>query len=175
MKVIQSEVLYEGKLRGVREVLETPEGKRFRHETIEHPGAVVILPVREDGAVLFIEQYRHSVRRTLLELPAGTLEKGEDPATCAQRELQEEIGMAARDLRPLGTLLPAPGFCSEEQHIFFAAGLYPSKATPDEDEFITVVPLSAKEIEDAIRSGRLVDAKSLALILRAKVEGFLKG
>lgn len=173
MKVIHSEVLYEGKLRGVCEVLEASDGKRFRHETIEHPGAVVILPVREDGTILFVEQYRHSVRRTMLELPAGTIEKGESPAVCAQRELQEEIGMAARDLRSLGTLLPAPGFCSEEQHVFFAKGLYPSKATPDDDEFITVVPLSRGEVEAAIRSGRLVDAKSLALIFRAQVEGLL--
>jgi ADP-ribose pyrophosphatase len=173
MKVIQSEVLYEGKLRGVCEVLEAPNGKRFRHETIEHPGAVVILPVRDAGAIVFVEQYRHSVQRRVLELPAGTLEKGESPAVCAQRELQEEIGMAASDLRPLGTLLPAPGFCSEEQHVFFAKGLYASKATPDDDEFITVEALSRAEVESAIRSGRLVDGKSLALIFRAQVEGLL--
>jgi ADP-ribose pyrophosphatase len=75
MKIVSSQVLYEGKLRGVRDVLEAEDGRRFRHETIEHPGAVVILPIRDDGAMLFVEQYRHSVRRTLLELPAGTLEK----------------------------------------------------------------------------------------------------
>lgn len=173
MKIVSSEVLYEGKLRGVRDVLEAEDGRRFRHETIEHPGAVVILPIRDDGAMLFIEQYRHSVRRTLLELPAGTLERGEAPQVCAQRELQEEIGMAARDLVPLGTLFSAPGFCDEEQHIFLAKGLFPSKATPDEDESITVVPLQRAEVDEAIRSGRLVDAKSLALLMRAQVGGLL--
>ena len=91
MKVIESHLLYEGKLRAVRETLESPQGKRFAHETIEHPGAVVILPLLEDGRIVFIEQYRHSVRESILELPAGTLEKGEEPEFCAQRELMEEM------------------------------------------------------------------------------------
>lgn len=173
MKIISSEVIYEGKLRGVRDLLEADDGRRFGHETIEHPGAVVILPIRGDGAIIFIEQYRHSVRRTLLELPAGTLEKGEAPDVCAQRELQEEIGMAARHLQDLGVLLPAPGFCNEQQHIFLAKGLYPSKATPDDDECITVVPLQRAEVIDAIRTGRLIDAKSLALLMRVHAEGLL--
>ncbi len=173
MRVVETGVLYTGKLRGVREVLEAPDGRRFVHETIEHPGAVVILPILPDGRLVFIEQYRHSVRSAILELPAGTLEKGEDPAVCAQRELREEIGMAARELVPLGTILPAPGFCSEVQHIFCARGLYESKGTPDEDEAITSVPLTKSEAEEAVRAGRIVDAKSLALLLKAQLVGLV--
>ena len=169
MKVIESHLLYEGKLRAVRETLESPQGKRFAHETIEHPGAVVILPLLEDGRIVFIEQYRHSVRESILELPAGTLEKGEEPEFCAQRELMEEIGMACRELISLGTLLPAPGFCNEVQHIFCAKDLYPREATPDEDEVITVIKLSVAEVEEVIRNGRLRDSKSLALLMRARI------
>ena len=81
--------------------------------------------------------------------------------------------MASRDMLALGTLYPAPGFCSEVQHIFVARGLYPSKATPDDDEAITLVPLSVEEAEEAARTGRLSDAKSLALILRARLNGLI--
>ena len=169
MKIVGSEVLYEGKLRAVRETVEYPDGRRHRHETIEHPGAVVILPISNGGTIIFVDQYRHSLRRNILELPAGTLEKNEDPAVCAERELMEEIGYAPGELIALGTLYPAPGFCSEIQYVFCARNLRPQKATPDEDEIITSVELSRREVDDAIRDGRLSDAKSLALIMRASL------
>ena len=173
MRTVASEELYKGKLRALRETVETEDGRRFVHETIEHPGAVVILPILPDGRIVFIEQYRHSVRKHLLELPAGTLEHAEDPAACAQRELMEEIGMASQELLALGTLLPAPGFCSEIQHVFCARNLFEKKATPDDDEIITVVPMTIFEAEKAIRDGRLVDGKSLALLHQARVRGLI--
>ena len=173
MRIVESEVLYQGKLRGIRDVIELDDGRRFKHETIEHPGAVVILPILPDGRIAFIEQYRHSVRASILELPAGTLEASEDPTACAQRELMEEIGQAPGELISLGTLYPAPGFCNEIQHLFCARNLRDQKATPDDDEFITVVELSTQQVEDSIQSGRLNDAKSLALILRARLAKLL--
>jgi ADP-ribose pyrophosphatase len=173
MRVLHSEVLYQGKLRAVRDTLEYPDGSQHKHETIEHPGAVVILPVSANGSIVFVEQYRHSIRQVLLELPAGTLERGEDPAICASRELAEEIGMAPGTLTPLGTLYPAPGFSDEIQHLFFARDLRPEKATPDADEIITTVELSLSQVDDAIKTGRLSDAKSLALFLRARMNGLL--
>lgn len=173
MRIVNSEVLYQGRLRAVRDTLELPNGHRHQHETIEHPGAVVILPVTASGTVVFVRQYRHSLRQTILELPAGTLERGEAPAVCAARELAEEIGMAPGELIPLGTLYPAPGFCTEVQHLFFARDLRPEKATPDEDEVITTVELSPSEIDSQIVSGMLNDAKSLALVLRARLENLL--
>ena len=171
--MVRSEVLYQGKLKAVRDTLEYPDGRCHPHETIEHPGAVVILPLTANGSVVFVEQYRHSIRQSILELPAGTLEKGEDPSVCAARELMEEIGKAPGELVSLGTLFPAPGFCNEIQYIFCARSLRDQKATPDEDEFITTVELSRREIEAAIRSGRLNDAKSLALIFRAMIDNLL--
>jgi ADP-ribose pyrophosphatase len=173
VKVLDSRVLYEGKLKGIRETIETSDGRTFRHETILHPGAVVIAPVRADGRILFVEQYRHSVRKTILELPAGTLEPGEEPLVCARREITEEVGVQGAEWSALGELLPAPGFCNEIQYLFVAKGLSESKGTPDEDEIITVVSLSASEIDDSIRSGRLYDAKSIALITKARLLGVL--
>lgn len=173
MRIVSSEILYEGKLKAVRDVIEYPDGRCHRHETIEHPGAVVILPITESGSVVFVEQYRHSIRRNILELPAGTLERGEDPSVCAARELMEEIGKAPGELMSLGTLIPAPGFCNEVQYLFCARNLRDQKATPDDDELITTVELSRGEIEDSIRSGRLNDAKSLALLFRAMIDNLV--
>ncbi len=175
MKIISSEVLYEGRLRAVSEVVENADGKVFRHETIEHPGAVVVLPIDAEGRFIFVEQYRHSIREVLLELPAGTLEVGEKPVDCARRELAEEIGMASDDLLTLGDLIPTPGFCNERQYLFCARALRPEQAAPDEDENIVTVPLSTDETLEAIRTGRLRDSKSLALLMRAMVWGVCKG
>jgi ADP-ribose pyrophosphatase len=173
MRVVRSEILYEGKLKAVRDTLEYPNGRCHSYETIEHPGAVVVLPITASGSVVFVDQYRHSIRRNILELPAGTLEKGEDPSVCAARELMEEIGKAPGELISLGTLYPAPGFCNEVQHLFCARNLRDQKATPDEDEFITTVELSRSEIEESIRSGKLNDAKSVALVFRAMMDNLL--
>lgn len=169
MKIVGSEVLYQGRLRAVRDTVEYPDGRHHLYETIEHPGAVVILPLTESGSILFVEQYRHAIRHSLLELPAGTLERGEDPAVCAERELMEEIGHAPGELIPLGTLYPAPGFCNEKQYLYCARKLRVQKATPDEDEVITTIELSRGEVDEAIKSGRLSDAKSIALLLRASL------
>jgi ADP-ribose pyrophosphatase len=173
MRIVASEVLYQGKLKAVRDTVEYPDGRCHKHETIEHPGAVVILPITQSGGVVFVDQYRHSIRRNILELPAGTLEKGEEPAICAARELMEEIGMAPGELISLGTLYPAPGFCNELQYLFCARDLREQKATPDEDEFITTVELSRAQIDESIRTGKLNDAKSLAVVLRAIVSNLL--
>jgi ADP-ribose pyrophosphatase len=173
MRVVSTEVLYEGRLKAVRDLVEYPDGHRHLHETIVHPGAVVILPLTTSGAVVFVEQYRHSLRQKTLELPAGTLEHAESPGVCAERELMEEIGMAPGELIPLGTLYPAAGFCTEVQHLFVARNLRPQKATPDVDEVITTIELSQQEIDSHILSGKLNDAKSLALVLKARLEGLL--
>jgi ADP-ribose pyrophosphatase len=171
MKVLQSDLLYKGRLSVVREQLERADGKIFAYETVQHPGAVVILPILDDGRVVLVEQYRPALRETLLELPAGTLERDEDPAVCAMREIQEEIGMASGELVSLGQLVPAPGFCNERQHIFYARKLFESRALADEDEDIRVVIMSLSEVEGSITSGRLKDAKSIALFYRAVLAG----
>lgn len=129
---------------------------------VRHPGAVVLLPVTEDGRVLLIRQYRYSIDRTILELPAGTLEPGEAPAECAARELIEETGFTARTWQFMGELVPAPGFCDELQYLYLARDLSPASAAADEDEEIEVVAMTCAEVEEAIRAGKLWDAKSIA-------------
>lgn len=173
MKILKTEVLYQGRLRGVRDYLERDDTTRYTHETIEHPGAVVILPLTAQGAIICVSQYRHSIRSELLELPAGTLEQGEEPIECARREIMEEVGMAAREMLPVGTLYPAPGFCNELQHLFVARDLYEQAAQPDEDEQISTLTMSSAEFEQAIVAGTLRDAKSIALFTRAKLMGLL--
>jgi ADP-ribose pyrophosphatase len=173
MKVLQSEILYTGRLRAVREQLENDRGKRYSHETIEHPGAVVILPLLDDGQIVFVSQYRHSIRRAILELPAGTLELNEPPERCAQREIAEEIGMAAREMIPLGILYPAPGFCTEIQHLFVARGLYPQAGIPDEDEDIELSIMALEKAEQSVVTGAISDAKSIAVLMRARLQGII--
>jgi len=173
MKVIASKVVFEGRLRAVREVVEHPDGRKFTHETFEHPGAVVIIPVLPGGELVLIDQYRHSVKTNILEFPAGTLEPGEDPAFTAQRELAEEIGMSAKSLVSLGTSYPAPGFCNEVQHFYLAKELYANVQQPDADEVISIVKMSSQEFQRAVKEGRLIDGKSMAIYLRAALMGLL--
>ena len=173
MKVINSEVLYQGRLRGVRELIENDNGIRYVHETIEHPGAVVVLPLSSEGNIVCVSQYRRSMKAVVLELPAGTLEKDEPPLECAKREIQEEIGLAARELIALGTLVPAPGFCNEVQHLFVARDLYPQTAEQDEDEEISVVTMTVHEFEQGVSSGAINDAKTIALFFRARLAGLI--
>jgi ADP-ribose pyrophosphatase len=173
MKILKTEVLYQGRLRGIRDHLENDQGKRYTHETIVHPGAVVILPLQADGTVVCVSQYRHSVGSKILELPAGTLEANEPPVECAHREIMEEIGMAAREMIPVGTLYPAPGFCTELQHLFVARDLYAKAAPADEDEDISLVPMTVVQFEQAIVSGSMSDAKSIALFAKARLMGLL--
>jgi ADP-ribose pyrophosphatase len=170
-KILKSEVVYKGRLTTVRYQLEDENGRQFINETIEHPGAVVVLPITDQGEIVCVSQYRHAVRSTILELPAGTLEQDEDPLDCARREIAEEIGMGARQIVSLGELLPCPGFCSEVQHLYVARDLYPEVATPDEDERIAVVKMSLPEFEAAILNGDVRDGKSLALFARARLAG----
>jgi ADP-ribose pyrophosphatase len=173
MRVVSSEVLYQGRLRGIRELVENDRGVRYFHETIEHPGAVVVLPLTAQGDIVCVSQYRRSIGAVVLELPAGTLEKDEPPIDCAKREIQEEIGFAAREMTALGTLVPAPGFCNEVQHLFVAKGLYPQSAEQDEDEEISVVTMSVGEFEKGVLSGAINDAKTIALFFRARLGGFV--
>lgn len=149
------------------------DGATRTTEVVRHPGAVVLLPVAEDGSLILIEQYRYAIDRTILELPAGTLEKDEAPATCAAREIIEETGFSASAWVSLGELVPAPGFCDELQYLFLARGLTSAVADADEDEEIETVRLSVEQVEEAIRSGRLSDAKSIATFSRARLLGLI--
>ena len=135
--------------------------------TVHHPGAIVVVPVTGEGEILLVRQPRPCAEDTLLELPAGTREEGEEPAITARRELQEEIAHDSESMTPLGGFYSAPGFCDEFLYLFLATDLTPVEGVEaDPDEEITVVPTPATAIPDLIRSGEIRDAKSIAGLLR---------
>ena len=161
-----SEVLFQGRrFQVVLQTQVTADGKTHDREVVRHPGAVVILPLLDDGRVCLIRNYRVSVGKTLVELPAGTLEPGEDPAECAARELTEETGFRSGTLDLLTVFYPSPGILDEKMHLYVATRLEagPTALEPGED----IVPL--KLTWDAalamVRDGRIQDAKTLAGLL----------
>jgi ADP-ribose pyrophosphatase len=134
-------------------------------EVIEHPGAVAVVPVTDEGDLLLIRQYRYAAERTLLEVPAGTLDPDEDALTCADRELQEETGFKAEKFERIGGFYVAPSYDQEYIHIYVATGLSESRLDPDDDEDIEVVPTSLDAALAMIERGEIEDAKTLSAIL----------
>jgi ADP-ribose pyrophosphatase len=166
-KLIEKQVIFDGKkLRLELHHLEDPEtGRRYKREVVVHPGAVVILGVLPDGKLLLIRNRRYAVDETLLELPAGTLEKNEDPMNCAGRELLEETGYLAGRLKPIGTYFTSPGILSEKMYAYAAYDLLERKSALEEGEEIEVEPTAFDDALQMIGDGRIQDAKTIATIL----------
>lgn len=164
--VASSERVFTGVLINLRvDELALPGGGRGRREIVEHPGGVTIVPLRDDGLLLLVRQYRHPAGRALLEFPAGGLDPGEDPVTCAARELREEVGYRAGRLTPLGGFFLAPGYDTEYQYVFLAEDLTPETLPGDDDEVIEVTPLRIDEALAKADRGEIEDAKTLAALL----------
>lgn len=152
-----------------------PSGVTTDLEVIRHPGAAAVVPVTETGEVLLIEQYRHAAGGLLWEVPAGTLQAGEEPRACALRELVEEAGVSAGRLVELGCVVPVPGYSTERIHLFAAFDLLPARQKFDDDEFITAVrAFSPAEIHELLANGRLEDAKSAVALGRMLLRGMLE-
>ena len=165
-KLLKSKILYQGKVfRLQRDTVIEPGGVRADRDIIVHPGSVVVLPIFEDGRVLLIRQYRHSVGEFLWELVAGRKEPNETPAVAARRELIEETGYRAKRLRKLMRVIPTPGFVNEWMWIFAAEGLAEGAAQPEEDEKITPRIFTLKEAEAMIERGTIHDAKTICGLL----------
>ena len=165
-RVIEKQVLYTGKkCRFELHRLEDEEGRKTQREVVAHPGAVVVLPFLDDNTVLMIRNMRYTIGTILLELPAGTLEKNEDPINCAGRELQEETGYLAARLKPVGNFYSSPGILSEKMYAYAAYDLEKSTAAPEEGEEIEVVPMRFDDAIDGIRTGQIHDGKSIATLL----------
>jgi ADP-ribose pyrophosphatase len=155
--------------------VELPNGRQALREVVDHPGAVAVLPVTDQGRAVLVWQYRHAAGRPLLEVPAGKLDPQESPEACAQRELEEETGYRAGNLVRLGSFYPSPGFSGEVLHLFLATHLRPGTARPDEDELLRVVEATPQEVEALLRSGALADLKSYAALLAWKETWAAKG
>ena len=164
-----SETVYLGKAFDVRrdQVL-LPDGKQTSFDVVVHPGAVTLIPVDSAGRILFVRQFRYAVGEELLELPAGTLDEGEEPQTCAHREIREETGMSAGKLEKIGEFFLVPGYSTEFMYIYLATDLKPDPLPGDEDEFITVEAVEQQKIPDLISRGILRDAKSLSALFLAE-------
>jgi ADP-ribose pyrophosphatase len=153
---------------------ELPGGKSVELDVVRHPGAAAVVPFESDDVVLLIRQYRHAAGGTIWEVPAGKLD-GEPPATCAARELEEEVGRRAGRLVPLASILTTPGFTDEVIHLFAAFDLTPVPQRLEHDEVIEVVPTPLARALAMIWSGELRDAKSsLALLHAAHRVGWLR-
>jgi ADP-ribose pyrophosphatase len=171
--LLSSEPKFKGKAVKVWvERVRYPDGFVSDVEIVRHPGAVTIVPVDESGAIWFVRQYRHPVGETLLELPAGTLEPDEAPAVTAAREIREEIGMTAKELKELGSFYVSPGYSTENMVVYLATGLSPAPLEQDLGEQIVVEKYPLGAVYAMIDEGKIRDAKTLAAFLIAR--DFLK-
>jgi ADP-ribose pyrophosphatase len=159
LKPDESRTVYDGKLFDVT----VERWGEHEREIVEHPGAVVVVAVDSDGMVALVRQLREAARRELLELPAGTLEDGEDPLASARRELAEETGLTGGSWQELAAFYTTPGFCRERMHLFAVEGVEHGAATPEADEQLELVRWPLSEVAD--RLDEIEDAKTLAGLL----------
>jgi len=167
-RILARTPVYQGSFLTVDAVeLELPNGHHTVHDVIRHPGAVAILAMDAKRRVLMVRQYRTAFEREMLEIPAGKLERGEDPSVCARRELIEETGFTPGNLRLLASLAVAAGYSDEILHLFLATDLSAGEAQPDVDEFVTREWVPLDELVEDVQQGRLNDSKSIVAILWA--------
>ena len=153
------------RFRVIRQQGRTAAGRIYERETVQHPGAVTILPLLEGDRICLIQNFRLAVDETLIELPAGTREPGEEPAATAERELEEETGFRAARLEPLTEFYMSPGILDERMHLFMATGLTPGESNLDTSEQIEPLIVSWSEAMDLVAAGKIHDAKTLVGLL----------
>ena len=164
-ETISEKVVYEGnffKLVNVDVTL--PNGKVGNRDMIKHPGACAIIPFIDNDTIILIEQFRKAINSSLLEIPAGKLEKGEDIAVCAARELEEETGYIADTIDYLGKIALAPGYCDEYIHIYKATGLTLKEKHCDDDEFTIVKEFKLSDVKSMVKNGEIVDSKTICAL-----------
>ena len=167
-KTISSEIKYKGKIINVRydDVIISDGQVKFR-EVVEHSGGVVIVAITDENKVLLVKQWRYPIGQELIELPAGKLEKGEDPFEAAKRELEEETGYVAQNWQDLGFVFSTPGFCDEKLYFYKATGLKYTQTNFDDGEIIKPSEMDVDELFECIKTGKINDAKTIAAICMA--------
>jgi len=166
-KTLEQKMVFEGRIINVRvDSALLPNGKTAAREVIEHPGGVCVVALTEQDEVLMVWQFRYPYGEIIAEIPAGKLDKGENPLECGKRELEEETGIKAKNFRSLGTLYPSPGYCGEIIYMYLATDLTEGECCPDEDEFLTVERVPLNEVVQRIMNGEIADAKTQAAVLK---------
>jgi ADP-ribose pyrophosphatase len=170
-KLKKSEIIFEGKVFNLQvDQIEYNSGHKGIREIAVHPGGAVVLPVKDDGKIIMVKQFRYPLQKIILEFPAGKLDKGEDPQLCAIRELEEETGYKAKKIEKLGAIYTTPGFCTEILHLYFAKDLTSGDYNREEGEYgMEIMEFTKKEIEEKIKSGEINDAKTICAMQYANL------
>ncbi|MDM5199598.1 NUDIX hydrolase [Fictibacillus enclensis] len=161
-KTLSTESVYEGKIIDLEiQEVELPNGNKSKREIIRHPGAVAIIAITPENKLLFVRQFRKALDKIIVEIPAGKLEKDEDPQKCAERELLEETGYECENLEYLTSFYTSPGFADELIHLFYTDSLKECKEQqPDEDEFLDVMEVTLEEALELVNDQQIHDAKT---------------
>lgn len=166
-KLLSREEIFTGRVIHVtRDTVLLENGESSTREVVHHHGGACVAALTEEDELYFVRQYRHAYGREILELPAGKLEKGEDPFFAAQRELTEEAGVTADDFVSLGTFLPTCGYCTETIYLYAAKNLHQTAQHLDADEFVTVEKLPFAQVAEMIAAGQINDGKTIAAYYR---------
>lgn len=160
-ELISTQEIFKGRIIKVQvDTVRLPDGNTAQREVVKHPGAVVVLPLTDKKEVVLVRQYRHATGEIMLELPAGKIDPGEEPLVCARRELEEETGYQAGEMKLLTSFYTSPGFCDELIYLFLARGLASGKACPDEGEFIDELTIPLDQAVRMVENGEIKDAKT---------------
>lgn len=165
-KLIVSKQIYQGKTISLSEdIIEFPDGEKTVRELIKHSDVVAMVAIDRQDNILLVKQYRYSAGKTLLEIPAGGIEPGEEPLNAVRRELQEEIGYLPRKIISLGSFYAVPGYGTQYYYCYLAMDLIPSKLKAEDTDSIEIVRIPLIELEHLVSSGEIGDAKSTAALL----------
>lgn len=176
-KTLHTEQIFSGRVISLQvEEVELPNGKTSKREIIKHPGAVAIIAITDDEKIVMVEQYRKALERNIIEIPAGKLEKDEEPKGCAIRELEEETGYECESIDWLISFYTSPGFADELVHLYVATGLKKKidAAALDEDEFVNVVEVSLGEAVELMKDQKIYDAKTAFAVQYLQLKDALK-
>ncbi|MCT4507171.1 MAG: NUDIX hydrolase [Tepidibacter sp.] len=168
-ETMSSEMIYNGKIINLRvDTVELPEHKYQKREIVEHPGAVAILAINDKKEVILVRQFRKPVEEVIVEIPAGKLEEGENPRDCAIRELKEETGYEAKNIKFLNEFYTSAGFSNEKMYLYLATDLQAGKCCPDEDEYVDVMNVDLEKALNMVINNEIKDSKTIIGILLAK-------